>query len=474
MIGKSTEFGVSKSRAVLKRQRKEIIIDKATELFARKDYYEVMMDDVAHLSKVAKGTLYNYFDSKEKLYEEIINSNLEKLVASVKSGLNNESFIIESLYSYVSSLFQFLISHKNFFKIYYSHLSKDDEVINSAVKLKTEELSSLLSDVIYKGKREKLFRDVEEDFAVRLIIGNIFNSVKRSIENNFSDEQLISEKENLFVFILHAIYAVFENSMIRPLKKKTIVLTRTVEQSAESASAFSELGAKVIIFPTLEIVPPTSWKSFDEVIFGKDKIDFLIFTSAHTVTMFVQRLDELQKEFDYSKTKVVAIGSKTSQVCEQYKIPVNIIPEKFSGEGVVEALSKYNLKNKVVFIPRSAIGRAELPKGLEELGAIIKTVPVYNVSLPRKSVIEESLKQLKESKPDVYVFTSPSTFENFLTIMKIDNPTLYFKGVDVAAIGPTTKSAIESKKVKVSIMPSEFTIKGLANKMIEYYRSKEK
>ncbi len=162
--------------------------------------------------------------------------------------------------------------------------------------------------------------------------------------------------------------------------------------------------------------------------------------------MFVQRLDELQKEFDYSKTKVVAIGSKTSQVCEQYKIPVNIIPEKFSGEGVVEALSKHNLKNKVVFIPRSAIGRAELPKGLEELGAIIKTVPVYNVSLPRKSVIEESLKQLKESKPDVYVFTSPSAFENFLTIMKIDNPTLYFKGVDVAAIGPTTKSAIESKK----------------------------
>lgn len=116
MIGKSTEFGVSKSRAVLKRQRKEIIIDKATELFARKDYYEVMMDDVAHLSKVAKGTLYNYFESKEKLYEEIINSNLEKLVASVKSGLNNESFIIESLYSYVSSLFQFLISHKTSLK----------------------------------------------------------------------------------------------------------------------------------------------------------------------------------------------------------------------------------------------------------------------------------------------------------------------------------------------------------------------
>ncbi|MFN3872391.1 MAG: uroporphyrinogen-III synthase [Ignavibacterium sp.] len=461
-------------RIDLKKQRKEIIIDKATELFARKDYYEVMMDDVAHLSKVAKGTLYNYFESKEQLFDEIINSNLEKLLTAVKSELNSESSIIESLHSYVSSLFQFFISHKNFFKIFLGQISKYDEENNSDIKLKAEEISSILSDIIYKGKREKIFRDVEEDFAVRLIIGNIFNSVKRSIENNFSDDQLISERENLFDFILHAIYSGFENSMIRPLKNKTIVLTRTVEQSTESASAFSELGAKVIIFPTLEIVPPASWKSFDEVISDKTKVDFLIFTSAHTVKMFVHRLTELQKEFDYSKTKVVAIGSKTSQVCEQYKIPVNIIPQKFSGEGVVEALSKYNLKNKVVFIPRSAIGRTELPKGLEELGAIIKTAPVYNVSLPGKNVIEESLKQLKGSKPDVYVFTSPSTFENFLTIMKIDNPALYFKGVDVAAIGPTTKSAIELKKVKVSIMPSEFTIKGLADKMIEYYRSKEK
>ncbi len=465
---------MSSNRDVLKRQRKEIIIDKATELFARKDYYEVMMDDVAHLSKVAKGTLYNYFDSKEKLYNAILNSNIEKLLTAVKSGLNNESSIIESLYFYVSTLYQFLNAHKNFFKIYFNYLSKNDETSSSEIKLKTEELSSILSDIFYKGKRENLFRNIEEDFAVRLIIGNIFNSVKRSIENNFSDDQLDSERENLFDFILHSIYAGFENSMIRPLKNKTIVLTRTVEQSTESASAFTELGAKVIIFPTLEIVPPASWKNFDEVISDKNKIDFLIFTSAHTVTMFVQRLNELKREFDYSNTKVVAIGSKTSQVCKQYEIPVNIIPEKFSGEGVVEALSKFNLKNKVVFIPRSAIGRAELPKGLEELGAIIKTVPVYNVSLPRKSVIEESLKQLKESKPDVYVFTSPSTFENFLTIMKIDNPALYFKGVDVAAIGPTTKSAIESKKVKVSIMPSEFTIKGLANKMVEYYRSEKK
>jgi len=465
---------VTKRRQLLKEQKREIILDKATELFARKDYYEVMMDDVAHLSKVAKGTLYNYFESKEELYNKIILHNLENLLNSVKSSLSNDLPVIDLFYAYVTSVYQYFISHKNFFKIYLKFIWKDDEEINQAIRLKAEDLSSLLSDIIYKGKRENLFREVDEDFAVRLILGNIYNSVRRSIENNFSEEQLNIEKENLFDFIIHSVYAGFDNSTIRPLKNKTIVLTRTVEQSTESAAAFTELGAKVIIFPTLEIVPPSNWKSFDEIILGSNKIDFIIFTSAHTVTMFVHRLKELEKDFDFTNTKVVAIGSKTKQICNQNNIPVNIVPEKFSSEGVVAALSKFNLKNKIVFIPRSAIGRTELPKGLEELGAILKTVPVYNVSLPGKTAIEESLKQLKVSKPDVYVFTSPSTFENFLTIMKIDNPVNYFKGVDVAAIGPTTKSAIESKKVKVNIMPSEYTIKGLAKKMIDYYRSKEK
>ncbi|WP_337864668.1 uroporphyrinogen-III synthase [Ignavibacterium sp.] len=465
---------MKKRRHFLKEQKKGLILDKATELFARKDFYEVMMDDVAHLSKVAKGTLYNYFESKEELYNQIILNNLENLLSSVRSSLSNELSIIELLYAYVSSFYQYLVSHKNFFRIYLKIFWKEDEEIETSIKLKSEELSSILSDIIYKGKRENLFRDLEEDFVIRLIIGNIFNSVKRSIDNNFSHDQLLAERENLFDFILNSLYAGFDNSIIRPLKNKTIVLTRTVEQSTESAAVFSELGAKVITFPTLEIVPPANWKNFDEMVLDKNKPDFIIFTSAHTVTMFAQRLKELQKDFDFSHTKVVAIGSKTNQICTQNNIPVNIVPEKFSGEGVVAALSKFNLKNKIIFIPRSAIGRAELPKGLEELGAIIKTVPVYNVSLPRKSVVEESLKQLKESKPDVYVFTSPSTFENFLTIMKIDIPANYFKGVDVAAIGPTTKSAIESRKVKVNIMPSEYTIKGLANKMIEYYRLKEK
>jgi uroporphyrinogen III methyltransferase/synthase len=237
----------------------------------------------------------------------------------------------------------------------------------------------------------------------------------------------------------------------------------------------TNLGANVIIFPTLEIVPPSDWSKFDSVVSHPDRIDFIIFTSVHAVQMFSQRCKEIGTLINYNRTKVVAIGNKTSSYCHKNNINVNIIPEKFSSEGVIESLSKYNLKNKVVFIPRSAIGREELPLGLKDLGAIIKSVPVYNVAIPSGDNVRTSLQQLDSTKVDLFIFTSPSTFENYLQIADIKNPFQYFSKFDVAAIGPTTKEAIELRKVKVKILPDEFTINGLTKKIVEYYSNhKEK
>jgi len=178
---------------------------------------------------------------------------------------------------------------------------------------------------------------------------------------------------------------------------------------------------------------------------------------------------------NYNQTKVVAVGNKTSAYCHKNNINVSIVPDKFSAEGVIETLSKYNLKNKVVFIPRSAIGREELPLGLKNLGAIIKSVPVYNVAIPSRDNLQLRLQLLDSSHIDLFIFTSPSTFENFLQIADVKNPFQYFSKFDVAAIGPTTKEAIESRKVKVKILPDEFTINGLTKKIVDYYSNhKEK
>jgi len=465
---------VKEEKIKRKEKKRERMLEVAAELFSKKNYHEVMMDDVARLTDVAKGTVYNYFTSKEELYFTIMSSKLGNLNTSLKNKIASEISVIDSLHTYIIHLYMFMMKYQNFFLMYQKEYMNAQNEFCDELRAMSDELKSILSDVIYKGKRENQFRDIDESFAVKLVLGSVFGAVQRGIENKYTGEKLIEEREKLFDFVLHGLYSGFNNNKVRPLKNKTIVLTRAIEQSKESATIFSELGADVIVFPTLEIVPPNNWDKFDELILSSQKIDFIVFTSVHAVTMFIKRCNELNKQFDFKKTKVVAVGNKTKSVCEENEIKVDIVPKKFSGEGVVEELSKSDLKDKLVFIPRSAIGREDLPKGLEELGAKIITAPVYNVSLPSKESVQKNIEQLNSKKPDVFIFTSPSTFENFLLIMNINNPVSYFKNYDVAAIGPTTKSAIENSKVKVSIMPDEYTIKGLANKMIEFYNHTEK
>jgi len=461
---------VREKRKIKKVKTREKILEVAADLFSKKNYHEVMMDDVARLTDIAKGTVYNYFESKEELYFTIMSLKLNNLNTSLKDKIEGEISCIESLHSFVIHLYMFMMKYPSFFLMYQKEYLNAENDFCEQLKSHNEELKSILKGILRRGIRDSQFRNLDEDLAVKLILGSIFGAVQRGIANDYKGQNLIDEREKLFDFILHALYSGFDPNLVRPLKNKTIVLTRTVEQSKESASAFSEVGANVIIFPTLEIVPPASWSEFDKIISNQNKIDFLIFTSAHAVKMYARRLEELNLNVHYKQMNVVAVGSKTYSVCERNYIPVHIIPQKFSGEGVIEALSKYNLQDKTVFIPRSALGREDLPHGLSELGAKIKTAAVYNVSLPTKEYISDSVKKLNAGKPDLFIFTSPSTFENFLQIMNINNPVSYFKGFDVAAIGPTTRSAIESKRVKVNIMPDEFTIQGLVKKVIEYYK----
>jgi uroporphyrinogen III methyltransferase/synthase len=50
------------------------------------------------------------------------------------------------------------------------------------------------------------------------------------------------------------------------LTGKTIVITRAAAQSADLRNRLEDLGARVIECPTIQIVPPKSWKPVDEAI----------------------------------------------------------------------------------------------------------------------------------------------------------------------------------------------------------------
>lgn len=458
-----------KSKIESKKQNKlERIINSASRLFSENNFHEVMMEDVAKEASVAKGTLYNYFKSKEDLYFSIMLSRMENLIRQLKENISYKNNPLESLHSYVIHNYIFMVKYDSFFTMLHKDSLKAANKVCEELKRKKKELREILNDILKDGINENLFCIPNAQLAADTIIGSIYGAVEGGIKNNLTKNKLNKEREDLFDIILKGL--LFENSgQIFPLRGKTIVLTRTIEESKESIIQLRKLGANVINFPTLEICPTDNWSVFDSVINDFSKVDFLIFTSARTVKYFIERCKYISANLNLENLKVIAVGKKTAEECKKNKINVDIIPEEFSAEGIIKSLSNLNIKEKNIFIPGSEIMRRDLSEKLKDLGAIVTTTSIYKVNIPSGRLIEENIEMLKTMKPDIYVFTSPSTFTNFLEILKISEPSKYFNGNIIAAIGNTTKKEIEKYKVNAAIMPREFTMDGLVKAIKQFY-----
>lgn len=120
-------------------------------------------------------------------------------------------------------------------------------------------------------------------------------------------------------------------------------------------------------------------------------------------------------------------------------------------------------------IPCSALARNELVVGLTELGAEVFAVPIYDVVENSIEDLQSEYDSIRNKKPDLFVFTSPSSFANFTKIINIVNVTEYFNNCTIAVIGTTTENAVKSYGLTVNIVPKVFSLQGISEAIIKYF-----
>jgi len=70
--------------------RRERIIDNATELFAAKGYHGTTIDEIVQATGIAKGTFYVYFDSKEEILVEVIKRLIDRTLEHIHLEIEAE------------------------------------------------------------------------------------------------------------------------------------------------------------------------------------------------------------------------------------------------------------------------------------------------------------------------------------------------------------------------------------------------
>jgi uroporphyrinogen-III synthase len=268
------------------------------------------------------------------------------------------------------------------------------------------------------------------------------------------------------------------------LKGKTVAITRPAAQAEQAGKLIEAKGGVPYYIPAIEIKGLSNFAPIKKFIneLQKGQVDYVILMSTNGVKYLfsaaetLKQTAELQKGL--AKTFTIAVGPRTAQALEEYHVHVDLVPEKYSSEGLIECLEGKAVCGKKIRIPRTSNATPTLTDKLKGMGADVEEVYVYESGLPVDKKLKDKFYQdLTSGKIDAIVFGSGLSAKNIFKMLseKASMETLrriVNSKVTTVAIGPTTAEALKELGVKVDVMPCDYLFENALEALAEYWSSR--
>ena len=195
-------------------RHKEEILKAALNLFSSKGFHNVSMQDIAAKSEFAVGTLYNFFQSKEQLFTELLNNCAEKIYQTISPIFQSGSPEDEKIRTYIRAHGKLVEDNIKFIKLYVSEYGTLTTVPKAATE-KAEKIKAKLyaeiEETIKSGIRKNILRSVDAVTAAQSLSSTLqsfifessmdFEKAKieeglKKIEELFLDALLMPEKHD--------------------------------------------------------------------------------------------------------------------------------------------------------------------------------------------------------------------------------------------------------------------------------------
>lgn len=251
----------------------------------------------------------------------------------------------------------------------------------------------------------------------------------------------------------------------RRLDGKTVLVTRPREQARELQDLLEALGAKTLVQPAIEILPPEDWTDVDDALrsLRNGKFDWTLFSSANGVRFTFERAKELTANGSiqeiFAPTRIAAVGTATTQTLEEYGAKAELVPETFDAEGVCEALEKTlgdRLAQTRFLSFRASRGRKTLSERLTAQGAFVRETIVYR-SVDATSPDPDVLAALNANQIDLTTATSSASAKALIKMLGESA-----KNTKWIAISPLTANALRESGVEPAGVAEEATMQSLA------------
>lgn len=154
-----------------KLRHREEILDTALTLFSSKGFHNVSMQEIANDSEFGMGTLYAFFQSKEALFEELMDNTGEQVLDELSKILDGPGNEAERLIGFLRHQPQLQQQHGQAIKLIVSEFGVQGSKLSKVRDQHDihEKLDSSLVRIIKEGVRKGIFRSVDPGITAKAI-----------------------------------------------------------------------------------------------------------------------------------------------------------------------------------------------------------------------------------------------------------------------------------------------------------------
>ena len=157
------------------KDRKMDILQAAIRVFSQKGFHEATIDDIATEAKIAKGTVYLYFSSKNVLFKEMIRYSITQYHDSIIDKLSCEMSMENKLLLFVEFHGNFITEHID---LAHAMISSQSTLVSKEMKImmfeQKERMYTLVEKIVEDGiSKGEVRTDINKEIAAFSILGTI-------------------------------------------------------------------------------------------------------------------------------------------------------------------------------------------------------------------------------------------------------------------------------------------------------------
>jgi AcrR family transcriptional regulator len=164
------EIGKASAPSAADARRAEVIT-LAADLFDKRGYANVSMEQIAAAAGIAKPTLYHYFRAKDEIlrgiHETFIDILLERQDERGRLGLAPADLLLGAM----TDIFGLMETHRGHVRVFFEHHRELPDEARKEIRVKRNRYEQLIRDAVIEGIRNGEFRDVDPDTATLAIFG---------------------------------------------------------------------------------------------------------------------------------------------------------------------------------------------------------------------------------------------------------------------------------------------------------------